>query len=306
MGSSMLLAVALFVAPLFGHTLSHSTNAGELNQRDSHRISNVGSFESNCSFSDRLNHVNGSYVGYLLLADCKLISGMECKPKGETNVLRQIRYFWTSRPKSDRKFFTRKNGCKSEACGLCHVFEEICDSLIDCRFVLPRDIEFSKVGNIASWRLPNIGQASIDFNMEMTAILGHLHSWRNFPKQPRPLVSDENITGQSIGISGGHYRGLHIAGLSSSSAPSVPRLFLASKPEQNGRDRQSAGENDEPKREESDRIARSALPKGFAFLSLVVFFFSGLVTFLLLGISRSIGSLPTQNSNPKNGSDEKS
>src|ERR1700675_1058966 len=91
----------------------------------------------------------------------------------------------------------------------------------------------------------------------------------------------------------------YVAGLDGGGTPRMPKLLLASAPEHDRRDAEPNGRDDQPKREKRDRIGRSPLPEGFALFCLVMGLLSGLVTFLLLSIGRSISRLPSEAPGPK-------
>jgi len=127
--------------------------------------------------------------------------------------------------------------------------------------------------------------------------------------QERKFEADGGLCTQQCGVGGflcNCDRSLHVAGLDSGSTSGVSGRLFASLPEQNGRDSQAASENDKPKRKESDRVARGALPEGFALLSLVVFFFSGLMALLFFSIGRSVSRLPSQYTDPTHCPNEES
>jgi hypothetical protein len=67
---------------------------------------------------------------------------------------------------------------------------------------------------------------------------------------------------------------------------------------------QAYSRNKKPEREEGNRVGRRPLPEGFALLALVAAVLSGGVTFLLFYFGRRIRGLPTEYSDPKQGSDK--
>jgi hypothetical protein len=75
-------------------------------------------------------------------------------------------------------------------------------------------------------------------------------------------------------------------------------LSLAGSIQSNGGGPESYGGERENKSEQSDRISRRPLPKGFAFLTLVAGFLGLLVTLVLLSLCRTIGFQPTDDDDP--------
>jgi hypothetical protein len=76
-------------------------------------------------------------------------------------------------------------------------------------------------------------------------------------------------------------------------------LAFASTPQQDGGDAKHAGENDQPKGKESNRVRGRLLPQGFALFTLVAAVLSGVVTLLFFYFGRRIRGLPSEYSNPK-------
>ncbi len=117
--------------------------------------------------------------------------------------------------------------------------------------------------------------------------------------KPYMLDSDFWPVGGNKFRSGKIDRRLHIAGLNDRSSASMPKLFFASSPEQDGRDAETDRGYGKPEREERYRIGRSPLPKGFALFTFGAAALGGIMTFLLLSIGRSISRLPPQYRGPE-------
>jgi hypothetical protein len=114
------------------------------------------------------------------------------------------------------------------------------------------------------------------------------------------------ILGGFCSISGDRNRFLHIASLDGGGTPSMLSLLLASAVEEDRSNPKSDSRNSQDEREERYRVARRPLPESFALFCLVMSLLSGIVTFLLLTIGRSIGRLPAEYPRPKHSSDQES
>jgi len=101
-------------------------------------------------------------------------------------------------------------------------------------------------------------------------------------------------------------RCLHVAGLDGGRAARMPRLLFTGAIEKDGRAPKTNSRNGEHKSEERNWIGRRPLPEGSALFCLVASMLSGIVTFLLLSIGRSVSGLPPQYGRPEHRTDQKS
>jgi hypothetical protein len=160
--------------------------------------------------------------------------------------------------------------------------------------------------DIGSWGLPGISYIDLKGDFYPFAKIEHTDGCDCYDRYPRPLSRMQTLAAYSVRFISGRNRSLHVAGLDGGRAAGMSELLLASPPEQHGRNRQAAGENNEPEREEGYRVGRSPLPDGFALFCLVAYALSVIVTFLLLSIGGSISRLPSEDARPKHRSDKES
>jgi hypothetical protein len=158
---------------------------------------------------------------------------------------------------------------------------------------------FNPANGVEGWGRSDIFGSYLDVNSADFTIALEAARKSNLDIQRWSPTSDEYFSIEPVSLSSNLKGRPHVAGLDGGSPPTVAKLSLASEPEQKGRSAKANSGDNQPEREKGYRVGRSPLPDGFAFFTLVAGALSGIITFLLLGIGRSISRLPSEYGSPK-------